>query len=62
MYSENNTLRPIHGMSNGTVIAVGDVVQNEVFCNYSNQLTSFLLRDKKIKSIMEMKTTSVSYF
>ena len=49
-------------MSNGTVIAVGDVVQNEVFCNYSNQLTSFLLRDKKIKSIMEMKTTSVSYF
>jgi hypothetical protein len=52
MYSENNTLRPIHGMSNGTVIAVGDVVQNEDFCNYSNQLTSFLLRDKNIKSIL----------
>jgi len=52
MYSENNTLRPIQGMSNGTVIAVGDVAQNEDFCNYSNQLTSFLLRDKKIKSIL----------
>jgi hypothetical protein len=52
MYSENNTLRPIHGLSNGTVIAVGDVVQNEDFCNYSNQLTSFLLRDKDIRSIL----------
>ena len=52
MYSENNTLRPIQGMSNGTVIAVGDVAQNEDFCNYSNQLTSFLLEDKDIRLII----------
>jgi len=39
-------------MSNGTVIAIGDVVKNEDFCNYSNQLSSFLLKDKKIESIL----------
>jgi hypothetical protein len=44
MYLENKTLRPLHGMSNGTVIAIGDVVKNEGF-NYSNQLSSFLLND-----------------
>jgi hypothetical protein len=52
MYFENNTLRPLHGMSNGTVIAIGDVVKNEGFCNYSNQLSSFLLKDKNIESIL----------
>jgi hypothetical protein len=52
MYLENNTLCPLHGMSNGTVIAVGDVVKNEHFCNYSNQLSSFLLKDKNIESVL----------
>jgi hypothetical protein len=52
MYLENNTLKPLHGMSNGTVIAVGDVVKNEDFCNYSNQLSSFLLKDKNIESVL----------
>ena len=52
MYLENKILRPLHGMSNGTVIAVGDVVKNEHFFNYSNQLSSFLLKDKNIKSIL----------
>jgi hypothetical protein len=52
MYSANNTLKPIDGVSNGTVIAVGDVSQNVGFCNYSNQLTSFLLKDKKVRSIL----------
>jgi hypothetical protein len=52
MYLENKTLRPMHEMSNGTVIATGDVVINEDFCNYSNQLTSYLLSDNKIKSIL----------
>jgi hypothetical protein len=49
MYLENNTLSPLHGMSNGTVVAVGDVVKNEEFFSYSNQLSSFLLRDKKVE-------------
>jgi hypothetical protein len=52
MYFENNTLRPSQGMSNGTVIAIGDVIKNEGFCNYSNQLSSFLLKDKNIESIL----------
>jgi hypothetical protein len=52
MYLENKTLRPLHGMSNGTVIAIGDVAKNEDFCNYSNQLSSFLLKDKNIESIL----------
>jgi len=52
MYLKNKTLRPLYGMSNGAVIAVGDVVENENFCNYSNQLSSFLLMDKNIESIL----------
>jgi hypothetical protein len=49
MYLENKTLRPLHGLGNGTVIAVGDVVKNEDFFSYSIQLSSFLLKDKKIE-------------
>jgi len=52
MYSESKMLRPLHGMSNGTVIAVGDVVKNEDFFNYSNQLVSSLLKDEKIESVL----------
>jgi hypothetical protein len=52
MYLKNKTLRPLYGMSNGAVIAVGDVTRNENFCNYSNQLSSFLLMDKNIESIL----------
>jgi hypothetical protein len=52
MYSRSKTQRPLHEMSNGTVIAVGSVDKNEDFCNYSNQLGSFLLKDKNIKSIL----------
>jgi len=52
MYSENKTMKPLHGMSNGTVIAVGDAVENEGSCNYSNQLSSFLLKDKNIETIL----------
>jgi hypothetical protein len=52
MYLENKFDTPVHGMSNGTVIAVGDVTSNKDFCNYSNQLGSFLLKDKNIESIL----------
>ena len=52
MYLENKTLRPLHGLGNGTVIAVGDIVKNEHFFNYSNQLSSFLLKDKNIESVL----------
>jgi len=49
-YIGGRTLKPIHGISNGTVVAYGDVTQNRDFCNYTNKLTKFLLSDKKIKS------------
>lgn len=50
MYTESKRLRPVQKISNGTVIAVGDIARNKDFCNYSNKLTKFLLMDKKIKS------------
>ena len=52
MYSEAKTLRPLQKISNGTVIASGEVNQNKDFFNYSNSLGLFLLSDKKIKSIL----------
>ena len=52
MYLDSKTMIAAYGMSNGTVVAVGDVVKNEKFCNYSNQLTTYLLRDKKIESAL----------
>jgi len=52
MYSEGKTLRPLQKISNGTVIASGQVNQNKDFFNYSNNLGLFLLNDKKIKSIL----------
>ena len=52
MYSEDKTLRPLLKISNGTVIASGQVNQNKDFFNYSNNLGLFLLNDKKTKSIL----------
>jgi hypothetical protein len=52
MYSEGKTLRQLQKISNGTVIASGQVNQNEDFFYYSNNLGLFLLNDKKTKSIL----------
>jgi hypothetical protein len=52
MYSEGKTLRPLQKISNGTVIASGEVNQNKDFFYYSNSLGLFLLNDKKTKSIL----------
>lgn len=51
-YRNNKTLSPVQGMSNGTVIATGDIVKNESFFSFSNQLTVFLLKDKRVGSIL----------
>ncbi len=51
MYSDG-TLRPLQKLSNGTVIASGQVNHNKNFINYSNRLSLFLLNDKKIKSVL----------
>jgi hypothetical protein len=51
-YYGNRTLKPIKGLSNGTVIAIGDISHNIEFCKYGNSLTKYLLNNKNIKSIL----------
>ena len=51
-YYGNGTLKPIKGLSNGTVIAIGDVSHNIGFTKYVNSLTKYLLNNKNIKSIL----------
>ena len=50
MYRDNKTLKPIMGISNGTVIAIGDVSHNIEFTKYANSLTKYLMNDKNIQS------------
>lgn len=52
MYSNDKKLNPISGFSNGTVVALGNFDSNMEFCKYSNGLASFLLKGKKIKSVL----------
>jgi len=51
-YYGNRTLKPVNGLSNGTVIAIGDVFCNIEFCKYANSLTKYLLDNKNIKSVL----------
>jgi hypothetical protein len=52
MYLEGKTLNPLDKVSNGTVIASGLSIHNKDFVSYSNKLGLFLLKDKKIKSLL----------
>jgi hypothetical protein len=52
MYHGNKTLKPVKGLSNGTVIAIGDISRNIGFFKYVNSLTKYLLNNKSIKSIL----------
>jgi hypothetical protein len=52
LYSNNKKPNPLSGPSNGTVIALGHFDSNKEFCNYSNRLALFLLKDKTIKSVL----------
>lgn len=52
LYSNNKKPNPLSGSSNGIVIALGNFDSNKEFCNYSNELTSFLLGDETIKSVL----------
>ena len=53
MYHGNKTLKPINGLSNGTVIAIGDVSSNTRFFKYVNSLTKYLVNHKNIQSILD---------
>lgn len=51
-YLDNNTLIPIDGISNGTVVAIGNNRQCKNFTCYANKLCSFMLHDEKLKSLL----------
>jgi hypothetical protein len=51
-YCGNKTLQPIMGLSNGTVIAIGDISHNIEFTKYANSLTKRFMNDKNIQSIL----------
>ena len=52
MYCGNKTLKPIMGLSNGTVIAIGHVSHNIEFTKYTNSLTKRFMNNKNIQSIL----------
>ncbi|RPI80551.1 MAG: hypothetical protein EHM34_09945 [Nitrosopumilales archaeon] len=54
-YEKNNTLKPVNGVSNGTVIAFGDSPSNIRFTTFGNKLTSFLLKDEDLNKVLGIK-------
>jgi hypothetical protein len=51
-YPGNSTLKPVEGLGNGTVIAIGDASHNIEFSNYANSLSKYLSNNKNTKSIL----------
>ena len=49
MYYGNKTLKPIEGLSNGIVIAIGHVSRNIGFFKYVNSLNKYLVSDKSFQ-------------
>ena len=54
-YENNNTLKPVPSVSNGTIIASGNIQHNQDFITFGNHLASFLLEDKNLNSIIGRK-------
>lgn len=54
-YANNNTLKPVNGISNGTLIAFGDSLRNSGFITFGNKLTSFLLDDEDLNPVLGRK-------
>jgi len=48
-HENNNTLKPVHGVSNGTIIAFGDNLHNTDFIGFGNELVSFFIKRSKVK-------------
>jgi hypothetical protein len=51
-YENKDYLKPVYGDSNGTIISLGRSASNKRFTTYGNSLTSFLLRDKNLHSVL----------
>jgi len=54
-YEDAKSLKSVHGISNGTIIAYGDNPQNRDFITFGNNLASFLLEDEVLNSIFGKK-------
>jgi hypothetical protein len=51
-YENNKTLKPVKGTSNGTIIAVGDTINNKGFTTLGNNLASFLSNDQDLNPVL----------
>ena len=51
-YERNNALKPINGISNGTIISYGDKIRNEGFVTFGNNLASFLSNNKDLNPVL----------
>ncbi len=54
-YQNNNTLNPINGASNGTVIAFGDYPNNKQLATLGDKLSSFLVKDEYLNTALGKK-------
>lgn len=54
-YTNGNTLIPISGVSNGTVIALGNCTSNHSFTSFGNNLSSFLISNENVKKVLGNK-------
>ena len=54
-YENNNALNPIKSTSNGTIIALGDTLNNKRFTSFGNNLASFLLNDNDLIQVLGKK-------
>ena len=48
-------MKPVEGVSNGTVIAFGDCLSNSEFNTFGNTLASILLRDNDLNNALGKK-------
>jgi hypothetical protein len=51
-YENTNTLKPVSGVSNGTIIAFGNCVHIRSFTSFGNNLSSFLISDKNLRTVL----------
>lgn len=54
-YQKGSTLKLVSGVSNGTVIAFGDIVYNAGFTAFGNKLASFLSKDEDLSYTLGRK-------
>lgn len=47
-YENSNTLKPVYGVSNGTIIAVGEIEHNIDFVTCGNKLASLLVKNENL--------------